>query len=211
MPARARLGQLLVQAGLLSAEGLDAVLRDQANDGRRLGEILVARGLVTDAHLTQILSHQLSLPWVSLAKVSINPPLLALVPRAVAEKHRIVPVYLRREGERSVLYVATADPTDEGALRACAEVARMPVRPMVAASDDLRAAIDVWYGHGPHKPAAKGAAETGPQRRPSVGAMRAVASVGPVAAVAARPAAPATKPAKLPAAAAPVEEIRAGR
>jgi hypothetical protein len=114
-------------------------------------------------------------------------------------------VYLRREGERSVLYIATADPTDEAALRACAEAARMPVRPMVAAGDDLRAAIDVWYGARPRPPPGLTAAVSAPVRRPSVGAMRAVASVDPVAA---RPAAPVTKPAKLPAAAAAqIEEV----
>jgi hypothetical protein len=104
---------------------------------------------VTAAQLTQILSHQLALPWVSLAKVTVDAALLALVPRAVAERYLIVPVYLRREGGRSLLYIATDDPTDEAALRACSDGAGMKVRPMIAASDDLRAAIDLWYGDGP--------------------------------------------------------------
>jgi hypothetical protein len=177
-----------VQAGLVSAEALDAVLHDQPDDGRRLGEILVARGLVSDAQLTQILSHQLALPWVSLAKVSVDPPLLALVPRALAERHRLVPVYLRREGDRSILYVATSDPTDQASLRACAEAARMDVRPMVAAPSELRAAIDLWYGDGP-RPVPE-PRTSGP---PSAGAMRVAASVAPPPE---RPAFP--KPAKLP-------------
>ncbi len=191
MSARAPLGQLLVEAGLVSAAALDAVLHDQPDDGRRLGEILVARGLLSDAQLTQMLSHQLALPWVSLAKVSVDPPLLALVPRALAERHRIVPVYLRREGGRSVLYVATDDPTDEVALRACADAAGMNVRPMVAASGELRAAIDLWYGDGPRS--VPDSRRSGP---PSVGAMRVAASVAPPPARAAAAAFP--KPAKLP-------------
>jgi hypothetical protein len=200
--ARAPLGQLLVQAGLVSAEALDAVLHDQPDDGRRLGEILVARGLVSDAQLTQILSHQLALPWVSLAKVSVDPPLLALVPRALAERHRIVPVYLRREGDRSILYVATSDPTDQAALKACSEAARMNVRPMVAAPSDLRAAIDLWYGDGPRP--APDSRLSGP---PSAGAMRVAASVAPPPE---RPAAAAfPKPAKLPVAPR-IEEVELG-
>jgi hypothetical protein len=180
-----------VQAGLLSAEALDAVLQDQPGDGRRLGEILVARGLVTNSQLTQILSHQLALPWVSLAKVSVDGALIALVPRALAERHHVVPVYLRREGDRSILYVATDDPTDEAALCACADAAGMGVRPMVAASDDLRAAIDLWYGGGPRVVPKSG--QSGP---PSAGAMRIAASIAPPSAAPRAPAIP--KPAKLP-------------
>jgi hypothetical protein len=200
--ARAPLGQLLVQAGLVSTEALEGVLQDQPGDGRRLGEILVARGLVTAAQLTQILSHQLALPWVSLAKVTVDASLLALVPRAVAERHHIVPVYLRREDSRSLLYVATDDPTDQVALRACSDGARMDVRPMVAASDDLRAAIDAWYGDGPRAPPGPA-----PPGRPSVGAMRAAVSVE-LMARAERPAAPVAKPTKLPVPApAQIEEV----
>ncbi len=163
-----------MRAGLVSAEALDAVLREQPTDGRRLGEILVGRGLVDDAHLTQILSHQLALPWVSLAKVGVDPALLALVPRALAERHLIVPVYLRREGDGSVLYVATDDPTDETALKACADAARMKVRPMVAASGELRAAVDLWYGEGP-----RAVLESSLPGAPPAGAMRVAASVAP--------------------------------
>jgi hypothetical protein len=203
MSARAPLGQLLVQVGLVSTEALEGALQEQRGDGRRLGEILAARGLLTPAQLTQILSHQLALPWVSLAKVTVDAALLALVPRAVAERHHIVPVYLRREGNRSLLYVATDDPTDEAALRACSDAAGMQVRPMVAASDDLRAAIDVWYGDGSRPVPAPA-----PPARRSVGAMRAVVSA-PLTTTVERPPA-VTKPAKLPVLVPPIEEVELG-
>lgn len=59
---RLRLGQLLVDAKLISAEALEQVLREQRSDGRRLGTLLVERGLINETQLTQILSHQLSVP-----------------------------------------------------------------------------------------------------------------------------------------------------
>ncbi len=193
MSARAPLGQLLVEAGLLSAEALEAALRAQSEPKRRLGEILVGQGLVTHAQLTQILSHQLALPWVSLAKVSIDAPLLALVPRALAERHHVVPVYVRREAGRSILYVATDDPTDDVGLRACAGASGMGVRPMVAASDELRAAIELWYGDAPPAPAV-----SRPSAPPFVGAMRVAASVPPPAAPGRPPSPALAKPSKLP-------------
>lgn len=190
MTARSPLGKLLVDAGLVSQEALDAALREQARDGRRLGRILVARGLVSDTQVTQILSHQLALPWVSLAKVDVDPALLEKIPRALAERHGIVPVYLRRDAGRAVLYVATDDPTDEIALRECAEVARMDVRPMVAATDDLRAAIAAWYG---------GSARPHPKSYAPSGAMRVAASIAPPASV--------VKPPPLPPPRAPAVEL----
>ncbi len=168
--ARLPLGELLVAAGLITQDVLDGALRDQAADGRRLGEILVARKLVTDKQLTQILSHQLALPWVSLATIMPDPVLLALVPKALAERHHIVPVYLRRSKKQSTLYVATDDPTHEAALRECAQAAQMDVRPMVAASHDIRSAIDAWYGGGPAR---------SPSKPAPAGAMRVAASVAP--------------------------------
>lgn len=169
------------------------MLRDQRADGRRLGEILVERALVTNEQLTQVLSHQLALPWVSLAKVHIEPELLALIPRELATRHHIVPVYLRRVKDRSTLFVATDDPTDDVALAECAVAARVEVRAMVASTDDLMAAIDVWYG-GSTRPAR---ASVAPDQL-AAGAMRVAVSVFPSPG-AERPAPPMIpKPAQLP-------------
>lgn len=173
---RIPLGRLLVDAGLVTQSVLDSVLQDQATDGRRLGEILVARGHVTDVQLTQILSHQLSLPWVSLATVVPEPSLLAMLPQALVEHHHIVPIYVRRDRTRSVLYVASDDPTRESALRECAEVAGMDVRAMVAATEDIRRTIAAWYGGEPSE-----RPSTAPPEAPA-GAMRVAASIAPPAA-----------------------------
>ena len=168
--SRPPLGQLLVAAGLLSQEAVDGALREQRAEGKRLGEMLVARNLVSSARLTQVLSHQLSLPWVSLAKMVPEPKLMARVPKELAKRLHILPIYLRL-GDRSALYVATDDPTNAAALKEVAQAARMDVRPMVAAPEDLRAAIDAWYGD-PGEPRG-GAFEP----EPVTGAMRVVAQV----------------------------------
>ena len=150
---------LLVSANVVEQHVIDGILREQPADGRRLGEILVARGIVTGTLLTQVLSHQLSLPWVSLAKVHAEPSLLALVPRDLAARHRVVPIYLRRDARGTTLYVATDDPLNEAALRDCARAARVDVRPMVAAPEEVSAAIARWYdGIAP---------EPSPQGRPA--------------------------------------------
>jgi hypothetical protein len=109
---------------------------------------------------------------VSLAKITPDAALLALVPKALVEKHHLVPVYLRRTKKQSTLFVATDDPTHDVALRECADAAKMDVRAMVAASHDIRSAIAAWYG-GPT------ARSTPPNEPAPAGAMRVAASIAP--------------------------------
>ncbi|MCS6798503.1 MAG: hypothetical protein NZ898_08230 [Myxococcota bacterium] len=147
MTDRLRLGELLVRAGLVSAADLAAALEGQRTSGRRLGEELVARGLLAEERLAQILSNQLSVPWVSLHHVEFSRELLDLVPAELAERGCLIPVYVRRvRGEQPTLFVAMDDPTHEAVLSELASVSGMPVRPMVAAPSAIRHAIRVYYG-----------------------------------------------------------------
>lgn len=141
-----RIGELLVQSGVLSAEALAEVLERQRTDRRRLGDLLAERNLVEPRRLAQILSYQLSCPWLSLTNVELAKSLVDLVPRDLAIKHTLVPVHLREKKGTSFLYVATHDPTDETALNEVAEAVQMPVRPMVAITFEIRQALTRYYG-----------------------------------------------------------------
>src|SRR5262245_44156705 len=147
--ARVRLGELLVDAQIITREQLEEVLALQRKDGRRLGTLLVESGLVTETQVTQILSQQLSVPWVSLYHIDFSRQLLDLVTRELAEKYCLVPIFVRRvRGSGETLYVAMDDPTDETAQRDVSEWCRLPVRAMIAPPSDLRSAIRVYYGGG---------------------------------------------------------------
>ena len=141
-----RIGQLLVQSGVLSEEKLVEVLERQKVDRRRLGDLLIERNLVEPRRLAQIISYQLSCPWLSLTNIDIPKELLELVPRDVAIKHTLVPVHLREKEGTLYLYVATHDPTDEIALTEVSRAAKMPVRPMVAITYEIRQSLNRYYG-----------------------------------------------------------------
>jgi type IV pilus assembly protein PilB len=143
---RVRLGQLLVDAHIVSTEQLEQVLAFQKSDGRKLGVLLVESGLVTETQLTQVLSQQLSVPWVSLYHIDFSRDLLARVPREVAEKYSLVPIYVRHvRGQGDTLYVAMEDPINEEALTECANSSGLPTRPMIASPTDIRRAIRIYY------------------------------------------------------------------
>src|SRR3954469_11534712 len=147
--ARVRLGELLVDAHIISHEQLEEALALQKRDGRRLGTMLVEAGLVTETQVTQILSQQLSVPWASLYHIDFSRQLLNLVSHELAEKYCLVPIFVRRvRGLGETLYVAMDDPSDEAAQREVGQWAGLPVRAMIAPPTDIRSAIRVYYGIG---------------------------------------------------------------
>jgi type IV pilus assembly protein PilB len=146
---RVRLGELLVEAQIITREQLEAVLLTQKGDPRRLGTLLLESGLVTEVQVTQILSQQLSVPWVSLYHIDFSSQLLDLVPEQLAKQHCLVPIFVRRvRGQGNTLYVAMDDPSDDRALAAIQHYSGLPVRAMIAPPTDILAAINAYYGRG---------------------------------------------------------------
>lgn len=144
---RVRLGELLVEAQIITREQLEETLALQKKDGRKLGTLLVATGLVTETQVTQILSQQLSVPWVSLYHIDFSRQLLNLVPREIAERHSLVPIFVRRvRGSGETLYLAMDNPEDEAAREEVAKYSGLPVRAMIAPLSDIRGAIRAYYG-----------------------------------------------------------------
>jgi type IV pilus assembly protein PilB len=146
-----RLGELLIEAKVITQEQLDQALTVQrgGSGGRKLGQLLTELEMVTETQLTQALGRQLSVPWVTLYHVEFSRSLLNFVPKELAEKYNLVPVHVRKSkksGEE--LFVAMDDPTNEAALAEVAKTAGIPVKPMIACPTDVKSAIRVYYGGG---------------------------------------------------------------
>lgn len=153
MAGRVRIGELLVNTGLISPEQLQEALEVQTSDSRRLGEILVAMKMIDETTVTQILSQQLSVPWVSLEFVDFSRQLLNLATTEIAEKHNLVPIYVRRSKRRQqTLFVAIEDPSNDDALKEVSEFSGLPVRPMIAPPSEIRGAIRAYYLGLPPEP-----------------------------------------------------------
>jgi type IV pilus assembly protein PilB len=144
---RVLLGELLVESKVITAEQLGEVLGSPREAGKKLGQVLLERGWITEAQLTQTLSLQLSVPWVSLYHIDFSRQLLNRLSREIAEKYCLIPIFVRHvKGQGETLYVAMDDPTNENALVEVARLAGLPARPMIASASDIRSAIRVYYG-----------------------------------------------------------------
>ncbi|MDH5674610.1 MAG: hypothetical protein OEZ06_20955 [Myxococcales bacterium] len=146
MSERSLIGHLLLAAGLVDEEQLDAALIEQEQSQVRLGEILVRQGVVSELDLTQVLSNQLSVAWVSLSHVDFSRELLSLVPAELAAELTLIPVHFRRgEDREKILYVAMDDPTDVAAMQKVSRATGMHVRPLIAPPSEIRREITRQY------------------------------------------------------------------
>src|SRR6266403_2201105 len=140
-PVNRRLGDLLVADGLLTAEQLKKALAEQKGSPEKLGSVLVRLNFVNEDHLIGFLSRQYGVPSITLAQLDIDPDVLKLVPPPIARKYEVIPV--RKMGNS--LALAMADPTNVFALDDIAFMTNLQVLPLVASQTAIRKAIDRNY------------------------------------------------------------------
>jgi type IV pilus assembly protein PilB len=140
--AQRRLGQILVDLGYLSEDQLWDVLEEQKQSvGEVIGQVAVRMGLVTEGQVTEALAEQWGMPVVDLSETNVSPKVLALVPQTMAEIYKIMPISLKND----VLTVAMADPQNVGALDDLRNFLGVEVRGAVSNQYDVEQAVHRFY------------------------------------------------------------------
>ena len=140
--AQRKLGQILVDLGYLTEDQLWDVLEEQKQShGEISGQVAVRMGLVTNAQVTEALAEQWGMPVVNLPETNIPAKVLELVPETMAEIYKIMPVSLKGD----VLTVAMADPQNVGALDDLRNFLGHEVRGAVSNPHDIDGAIRQYY------------------------------------------------------------------
>ncbi len=145
MGARARLGDILLEAGEIDAAQLEAALRRQDETGRPLGLTLVGMGVLREEVLVRTLSQQLSLPMARLEGKRVGAEVLEIVPFELAQQHRCFPLFVKEEGAARALYLGMDDASDLDAIEALAAATGMTIRPVLVAPSELEAALQRQY------------------------------------------------------------------
>lgn len=137
---RPRLGQLLLEAGLIDEAALATALARQAKKGGRLGTQLLMAGALKESTLADFLSRQLGVPALSgLAEVELSA--VELLPGEIARALQVLPVRV----VAGRLWLAMADPSDEAALLNAQKACGVEVSPMVAPELVLSYGIRRFY------------------------------------------------------------------
>lgn len=140
-----RLGDVLVNNGVISAEDLQKGLELQKGSGRKLGETLVDEGLATEENIAKALSNQFHYDMVDLQNVEIEQDVLSLVPASVLKKHKALPFEYSPDN-MNVLRVAMSDPMDMAAMDDINIITNLQVEPVVATTGSVMLALDRYYG-----------------------------------------------------------------
>jgi type IV pilus assembly protein PilB len=140
--AQRRLGQILVDLGYLTEDQLWDILEAQKqSQGEILGQVAIRMGFVSEGQVTEALAEQWGMPVVNLSETTIPAKALELVPQTMADVYKIVPISLKD----NVLTVAMADPQNLGALDDLRSMLGVEVRGAVSNAKDVEAAIARQY------------------------------------------------------------------
>ncbi|CAB1367594.1 GspE/PulE family protein [Denitratisoma oestradiolicum] len=140
-PEKVRLGDLLIQQGLLTDEQLKLALEEQKRSGRKLGRIFVESGYVTEEGIARALARQLQVEFVDLRSFHLKPELIKLLPEAQARRYRAL-VLDERAG---LLRVGLSDPTDLAVFDEISRVLRRDVELAVVTESQLMPLLDRVY------------------------------------------------------------------
>lgn len=136
-----RLGEMLVDAHVLSQDKVEEAVKLQANSGKRLGAVLLENGYITETQLIDVLKIQLGIDFIDVNKETIDPSMASIVPKSIAEQYHVVPIKL----EKDKLILAMEDPLNFRALEVVKQITKYKVTPYIAYASAVERAILVLY------------------------------------------------------------------
>lgn len=136
-----RLGERLLEAGLINTDDLETALREQMRRGIRLGETIHELGLINDQQLLPLLGEQLGIPAVHVREGLVDPETVRLLPRSLATELNAI-VLFQVEDE---ITVAIADPSDLDTIDRIAHATGYRVRPVLALQANIERMIPRCY------------------------------------------------------------------
>lgn len=143
-----RLGELLLEAGVISPEEIEKALEQQRSKkgGEKLGNVLIDMGYLTDRQIVHALCSQLGYESTHLSRVRIEDEVIKLADESVWRKYSAIPFGFS-EKNPGVLKLAMSDPLDIRAMDDIAVITGFQVQVYVTTEKDVAATIDRYYGN----------------------------------------------------------------
>jgi type IV pilus assembly protein PilB len=138
---RARLGELLVEARLITAEQLEKALEVQQQSGERLGKVLVTLALATQDAIARAVASQLGIEYINVQTVEIAEDVLTALPEALIRRHSVIPLRLT---EDNALVLGMVDPLDIIALDDIRRLVEREVVPAAITLDGFQHAVNKY-------------------------------------------------------------------
>ena len=138
-----KLGDILIESGLLTPEKLEEALAEQKkNKGKKLGDILVDMGILTDIQIMKALEYQSRIPYVDFSEVQIDPSAPGLISEELAKKYVLIPIGV----ENNQLILVMNDPLDFIAIDEIRYLTGKEISPRISTKKQIFEAINTHYG-----------------------------------------------------------------
>lgn len=143
-----KIGEVLIENGLLDPITLSRALESQKSHPRKLGELLVELGLLEESKLTEVLSGIFRLPFVRLSEVKIDEKALPFVTVDFMQNHKVLPISFKD----GILTVATHNPLEVGLFQELQIKCGYPIAPVLASLAEIKEFLPVFISaHQKHK------------------------------------------------------------
>ena len=136
-----RLKEILLRDKLISSKDLERVLEEQLKIGGELSKLLVKHNLIEEDVLTQVLSEGLGLPPISISRMAIDPSVIRIISKDIAEKYKIMPISLMGEH----LTLAMADPLNIFVIDNVKTLTGYTINPIISRPREIDEAIQKYY------------------------------------------------------------------
>lgn len=145
MPGQKKVGEILLENGLIDKVQLDAALRRQKQWGGRLGANLVKLGYISEISLLRFLSEQLNFPCADLSKFKTNQEIFKLISIDIVKKYHIIPLQVKESAGRKSLFLAMSNPADINIIDEIDFITGCAIKPVIATDSQIESAINKYY------------------------------------------------------------------
>ena len=143
---RKRIGDVLIDANIITQEQLMTALEEQRKTGKRLGEVLVELNYTDETEIAEAMSQQMKIPLAKIREAKLAQEIIELLPENIVRKNNVIPFELD-ENNPNILRIAMADPLDIIAVDDISIITNMQIDIMVATPSDIMYAIEKYYGN----------------------------------------------------------------
>ncbi|NLI33819.1 MAG: type IV-A pilus assembly ATPase PilB [Deltaproteobacteria bacterium] len=138
-----KLGELLIQEGLIDEEQLNRALEEQRTSGERVGAVLIKLGLITEDSLVDFIARQFHVPAVNVVKLNIPKDVISLIPLDISQKYQAIPFGIMG----NTLNVAMADPGNLFVIDDLRFLTRKNIQVHVCSDSAIKKLISQFFTH----------------------------------------------------------------
>ncbi len=135
------LGQILINANLITEKQLEESLKEQRKTGQTLGYILISKNYISQQDLINFFESKLGIPYANLTNYVIDPEIVKFVPYDIASKYNLIPLLK----VKNTLTIAMLDPLDSFVIDSLKYTTGCDIKPLVSTREEIAKSLELYY------------------------------------------------------------------